>query len=146
MIVKSILREKARGAGIVSIAPDASVGDAARLLAQHRIGAVMVMEGDKVAGILSERDIVRGLAQAVDVCLTAKVSDLMTADVFVCNEDDTVEHLMATMTAKRIRHLPVVGNAGQVVGIVTIGDVVKSRLDETRMEADSLRDYVMTSR
>jgi len=90
MIVKSILKEKARGAGIVSIAPDASVGDAARLLAQHRIGAVMVMEGDKVAGILSERDIVRGLAQAVDVCSTARVSDLMTTDVFVCNEDDTV--------------------------------------------------------
>ena len=143
MIVKSILKEKARGAGIVAISPDASVGDAARLLAQHRIGAVMVMTDDKVAGILSERDIVRGLAQAVDICSTAKVRDLMTADVFVCHEDDTVEQLMATMTAKRIRHLPVVGNAGQVVGIVTIGDVVKSRLDETRMEADSLRDYVM---
>ncbi len=146
MIVKSILKEKARGAGIVEISPDASVGDAARLLAQHRIGAVMVMAGDKVAGILSERDIVRGLAQAVDVCTAAKVRDLMTADVFVCHEDDTVEHLMQTMTAKRIRHLPVVGNAGQVVGIVTIGDVVKSRLSETTMEADSLRDYVMASR
>ena len=143
MIVKSILKEKARGAGIISITPNASIGDAARLLAQHRIGAVMVMEGDKVAGILSERDIVRGLAQAVDVCSTATVRDLMTAEVFVCHEDDTVEHLMATMTAKRIRHLPVVGSGGHVLGIVTIGDVVKSRLDETKMEADSLRDYVM---
>ncbi|TAN56563.1 MAG: CBS domain-containing protein [Magnetospirillum sp.] len=143
MIVKSILKEKIRGAGIVAIPPDASVGEAAKLLAQHRIGAVLVMDAGKVAGILSERDIVRGLAQAVDVCSTAKVRDLMTAEVFVCHEDDTVEHLMSTMTAKRIRHLPVVGNSGEVVGIVTIGDVVKSRLDETKMEADSLRDYVM---
>lgn len=146
MIVKTILKSKARGAGIVSVAPDAAVGDAARLLATHRIGAVLVMNGDKVAGILSERDIVRGLADAVDVCITAKVRDLMTADVFVCHEDDTVERLMEIMTAKRIRHLPVVDGKGDVVGIVTIGDVVKSRLDETKMEADSLINYVMAGR
>lgn len=146
MIVKSILKAKSRGGGIVSITPDASVGDAARLLATHRIGAVLVMNGDRVAGILSERDIVRGLADTVDVCNTAKVRDLMTADVFVCHEDDTVERLMEIMTAKRIRHLPVVDGSGDVVGIVTIGDVVKSRLDETKMEAESLRDYVMAGR
>ncbi|CAA7626738.1 CBS domain [Candidatus Terasakiella magnetica] len=143
MLVKSILKEKARGAGIISVSPDASIGEAAKLLAQHRIGAVLAMEGDKVAGILSERDIVRGLANTDNVCTTAKVRDLMTAEVFVCSEDDTVEHLMQTMTSKRIRHLPVMGGTGQVLGIVTIGDVVKSRLDETKMEADSLRNYVM---
>jgi CBS domain-containing protein len=146
MIVKTILKSKARGAGIISVTPDASVGDAARLLASHKIGAVLVMSGDKLAGILSERDIVRGLADAVDVCITAKVRDLMTADVFVCHEDDTVERLMEIMTAKRIRHLPVVDASGDVAGIVTIGDVVKSRLDETKMEAESLRDYVMAGR
>ncbi|WP_096703527.1 CBS domain-containing protein [Magnetospirillum sp. 15-1] len=146
MIVKTILKSKARGAGIISVTPDASVGDAARLLAQHKIGAVLVMNGDRVAGILSERDIVRGLAEAVDVCITAKVRDLMTADVFVCHQDDTVERLMEIMTAKRIRHLPVVDGNGDVAGIVTIGDVVKSRLDETKMEAESLRDYVMAGR
>ncbi len=146
MIVKTILKSKARGAGIISVTPDASVGDAARLLAQHKIGAVLVMNGDRVAGILSERDIVRGLAEAVDVCITAKVRDLMTAEVFVCHEDDTVERLMEIMTAKRIRHLPVVDGHGDVAGIVTIGDVVKSRLDETKMEAESLRDYVMAGR
>jgi len=146
MIVKTILKSKARGAGIISVPPDASVGDAARLLAQHKIGAVLVMNGDRVAGILSERDIVRGLAEAVDVCITAKVRDLMTAEVFVCHEDDTVERLMEIMTAKRIRHLPVVDANGDVAGIVTIGDVVKSRLDETKMEAESLRDYVMAGR
>jgi CBS domain-containing protein len=146
MIVKTILKSKARGAGIISVPPDASVGDAARLLASHKIGAVLVMSEDKLAGILSERDIVRGLAEAVDVCITAKVRDLMTPDVFVCHEDDTVERLMEIMTAKRIRHLPVVDANGDVAGIVTIGDVVKSRLDETKMEAESLRDYVMAGR
>lgn len=146
MIVKTILKSKARGAGIISVTPDAGVGDAARLLAQHKIGAVLVMTGDRVAGILSERDIVRGLAEAVDVCVTAKVRDLMTTEVFVCHEDDTVERLMEIMTAKRIRHLPVVDGHGDVAGIVTIGDVVKSRLDETKMEAESLRDYVMAGR
>ncbi|ARJ67185.1 hypothetical protein WV31_16680 [Magnetospirillum sp. ME-1] len=146
MIVKTILKTKARGAGIVSVTPDASVGDAARLLSQHKIGAVLVMNGDRVAGILSERDIVRGLADAVDVCITAKVRDLMTTEVFVCHEDDTVERLMEIMTAKRIRHLPVVDANGDVAGMVTIGDVVKSRLDETKMEAESLRDYVMAGR
>lgn len=146
MIVKTILKSKARGGGIVSVAPDASVGDAARLLASHKIGAVLVMTGDRVAGILSERDIVRGLADAMDVCITAKVRDLMTAEVFVCHEDDTVERLMEIMTAKRIRHLPVMDANGGVAGIVTIGDVVKSRLDETKMEAESLRDYVMAGR
>ncbi|CAA7626790.1 CBS domain-containing protein [Magnetospirillum sp. SS-4] len=146
MIVKTILKAKSRGTGIVTISPDTPVGDAARLLAQHRIGALLVMTGDTVAGILSERDIVRGLAQAVDVCSTAQVRDLMTSEVFVCGEDDTVEHLMQVMTAKRIRHLPVMDGDGKVAGIVTIGDVVKSRLDETRMEADSLRDYVMAGR
>jgi CBS domain-containing protein len=146
MIVKTILKTKARGAGIISVTPEASVGDAARLLATHKIGAVLVMNGDRVAGILSERDIVRGLADAVDVCLTAKVKDLMTAEVFVCHEDDTVDRLMEIMTAKRIRHLPVVDANGDVAGMVTIGDVVKSRLDETKMEAESLRDYVMAGR
>jgi CBS domain-containing protein len=146
MIVKTILKAKARGTGIISVPPDASVGDAARLLATHKIGAVLVMNGDRVAGILSERDIVRGLAEAVDVCFTAKVRDLMTAEVFVCHEDDTVERLMEIMTAKRIRHLPVVDADGNVAGMVTIGDVVKSRLDETKMEAESLRDYVMAGR
>jgi CBS domain-containing protein len=146
MIVKTILKSKARGGGIISVSPDASVGDAARLLAQHKIGAVLVMTGDRVAGILSERDIVRGLADALDVCVTAKVRDLMTAEVFVCHEDDPVERLMEIMTAKRIRHLPVMDGSGEVAGMVTIGDVVKSRLDETKMEAESLRDYVMAGR
>jgi CBS domain-containing protein len=147
MIVKTILKAKARGQGIVDIAPDAPIADAARLLAGNRIGALVVLEGDgSLSGMLSERDIVRGLAQSGDSCMTHKVRDLMTADVFVCHENDTLEQLMQTMTAKRIRHLPVIDDSGKVAGIVTIGDVVKSRLDETSMEVDSLRHYVMASR
>lgn len=146
MIVKTILKSKARGAGVVSVAPQSSIAEAARLLAEHRIGALLVMDGAKAVGILSERDIVRGLAARGDVCSAAVVRDLMTSNVLVCGEDDTVEQLMETMTARRIRHLPVVNGAGEVLGMVTIGDVVKSRLDETRMEAESLRDYVMAGR
>lgn len=147
MIVKTIMKGKARGAGIVTVSPDASVGEAARLLAANRIGALVAVEdGGAIAGMLSERDIVRGLAQTADSCLRTRVRELMTADVQVCRESDTIEALMQIMTGKRIRHLPVVDESGQLIGIVTIGDVVKSRLDEASMEVDSLRHYVMASR
>lgn len=147
MLVKSILKAKARGAGVVTVSPDASVGEAARLLATHRIGAlVAVEEGGALAGILSERDIVRGMATHDDVCTTAKVRDLMTAAVLTCREEDSVESLMKIMTGKRIRHLPVLDGDDRLIGIVTIGDVVKSRLDEADMDLDNLRHYVVAAR
>lgn len=147
MIVKTILKTKARGSGVVTIDPDATIADAARMLANHRIGAVIAVDADgAIKGILSERDIVRGLAQSDATCTQAKVSDLMTANVLTCHEDDSVDSLMKTMTAKRIRHLPVVGVGGELTGMVTIGDVVKSRLDEMDMEVDNLRQYVATAR
>lgn len=147
MIVKNILKAKSRGQGIVTISPDSTIGDAAHALATHRIGALVAVDaGGKIAGILSERDIVRGIGQAGEGCLKQKVRDLMTADVFTCREEDSLESLMQTMTAKRIRHLPVVDAMGKLAGIVTIGDVVKSRLDEASMEAQSLREYVMAAR
>lgn len=147
MIVKTILKTKARGSGVVTIDPDATIADAARLLANHRIGAVIAVDANgAIKGILSERDIVRGLAQSDAACTQAKVSDLMTATVLTCHEDDSVDSLMKTMTAKRIRHLPVVGSGGELTGMVTIGDVVKSRLDEMDMEVDNLRQYVAAAR
>ncbi|MBI2240093.1 MAG: CBS domain-containing protein [Magnetospirillum gryphiswaldense] len=147
MIVKTILKTKARGAGVVTIDPTATISEAARLLANHRIGAVIAVDSSgAIKGILSERDIVRGLAQSDAVCTQAKVSDLMTANVLTCHEDDSVDSLMKTMTAKRIRHLPVVDGAGELTGMVTIGDVVKSRLDEMDMEVDNLRQYVAAAR
>ena len=146
MIVKTILKTKARGAGVVTISPQASITEAARLLASHRIGAVIaVTEEGGIAGILSERDIVRGLAQSDGICTGAKVAELMTANVQTCREDDSVEALMKTMTDRRIRHLPVMDGAGRLTGMVTIGDLVKSRLDEMDMEVDNLRNYVSAS-
>lgn len=147
MIVKTILKTKARGAGVVTIDPHSTIAEAAKLLANHRIGAVIAVdEGGGIKGILSERDIVRGLAQSDAACTQARVSDLMTAQVLTCHEDDSVDSLMKTMTAKRIRHLPVVGSDGRLTGMVTIGDVVKSRLDEMDMEVDNLRNYVSAAR
>jgi len=147
MLVKSIIKSKARGAGVVTVSPDVTVTDAARALATNRIGAVIAVEdGGAIAGILSERDIVRGIALQGEGCLSSKVRDLMTAAVLTCHEDDTLESLMQTMTSKRIRHLPVVDAEDQLTGIVTIGDVVKSRLDEADMEVDNLRHYVVAAR
>lgn len=147
MLVKTILKSKPGGAGVVTIKPDAPVAEAARALATHRIGALIALEGDgTIAGILSERDIVRGLALQADGCLRAQVRDLMTAAVLTCREDDTVESLMQVMTAKRIRHLPVVDGDNRLTGIVTIGDVVKSRLEHADMEVDNLRHYVAAAR
>jgi CBS domain-containing protein len=147
MFVKNILKGKARGAGIVTVSPEASIAEAAKLLAANRIGALIVTEADGlIVGILSERDIVRGLAAQENICTTARVCDLMTIAVLTCHEDDTIDSLMQTMTARRIRHLPVVGGDGRLTGIVTIGDVVKSRLDEADMEVDNLRHYVSASR
>ncbi len=147
MIVKTILKAKSRGPGVVTIAPEASVAEAARSLADHRIGALVVVDGaTRVVGILSERDIVMGVANAGESCLRGTVRDLMTTDVVVCHEDDTLDRLSQIMTAQRIRHLPVVESSGALVGIVTIGDVVKSRLEQADLEVDNLRHYVVAAR
>ena len=147
MIVKHILQTKPTGLGVVFVEPQASIADAAKLLAQHRIGALVVVEpSGAIAGILSERDIVRGVGESGDLCLTQKVSDLMTCNVLTCVEQDSIDSLMQTMTERRIRHLPVVDGAKKLIGIVTIGDVVKSKLEMAKMEVDGLRDYVAAVR
>lgn len=147
MLVKTILKAKARGEGVVTIEPDATLADATRALATHRIGAMVAIERNgAVVGILSERDIVRAIATHGEGCLTSTVRHWMTASVQTCNQDDTLESLMQIMTARRIRHLPVVDDVGRLIGMVTIGDVVKSRLDEADMEVDNLRHYVVAAR
>jgi len=147
MIVTSILKAKARGAGVVTISPDAKVTEAARLLAENRIGALIAIEaGERIVGILSERDIVRGVSERGNLCLGLSVRDLMTSQVVVCHEEDAISGLMQTMTSRRIRHLPVVDSDNRLIGIVTIGDLVKSRLDEADMEVDNLRHYVVAAR
>ena len=131
-----------KGAEVVTVPPGASLLQATRLLAQHRVGALVVSpDGRTAAGILSERDIVRHLARVGEPRLQTAVAEVMTADVTTCTRDTTVDELMATMTTQRVRHVPVV-EGGELAGIVSIGDVVKSRLDELELRAQALQQYV----
>ncbi|MBV9990038.1 MAG: CBS domain-containing protein [Alphaproteobacteria bacterium] len=141
MQVSHILREKGRE--IVGIEGDLSMGEASRLLAARRIGAVIVRDpGGALTGILSERDVVRAVAAEGAGALDRPVHAYMTRDVATCTEADTVDELMEMMTRRRFRHVPVVDGAKQLVGIVSIGDVVKTRIEETVREAATLRDYI----
>jgi len=138
--VKHILRDKGRE--VVSISADATLSEAARLLARKRIGALVVRDRDgALAGILSERDIVRALAEASVNALAHSVSAHMTRAIETCCEADSIEDLMEIMTHRRLRHLPVV-EEDRLCGIVSIGDVVKTRIEETVREAETLRGYI----
>jgi CBS domain-containing protein len=140
MIVKNVLVGK-RG-NVVTIEPTADLTAAVKLLAERRIGAVVILGADhRVIGILSERDIVRVLAEHGPTALNEPVSQVMTRDVKTCSEDDTIEGLMGRMTTGKFRHMPVV-EQGKLIGIVSIGDVVKNRVDEIEHESEALRDYV----
>ena len=140
MQVRHILREKGRD--VVTIAGDATLLEAARLLARRHIGAAVVRSGEgSVAGILSERDIVRAIAEQSVAALGHSVARHMTRGVTTCSETDTVDDLMETMTHGRFRHVPVV-ESDKLCGIVSIGDVVKTRIEETVREAASLREYI----
>lgn len=142
MHVGSILKSK--GSAVVTIGPEISVKAAVAVLNERRIGAVVVVEKDgRIAGILSERDIVKAIAESGARALDVRVGDLMTHDVVTCAPEDTVDQIMAIMTQRRVRHVPVVEN-NRLAGIVSIGDVVKSRIEATELEAQSLREYVMT--
>ncbi|MEJ0028427.1 MAG: CBS domain-containing protein [Rhizomicrobium sp.] len=140
MLVKHILGDKGRE--VVAISADATLSEAARLLARKRIGAVVVRDGSgSLAGILSERDVVRAVADGSVAALARPVSMYMTRAVATCTETDTVQDIMEMMTIGRFRHVPVLDN-GMVAGIVSIGDVVKTRIEETVQEATSLREYI----
>jgi len=140
MNVETILRNK--GNWVATIRPDATVGEAVDILNRERIGAIVVSEdGEGVDGILSERDIVIALAEDGADLLSRAVADIMTRSVVTCGPSDTVGELMAEMTNRRIRHFPVVGD-GRLIGIVSIGDLVKNRLDEVEFEASSMRSFI----
>jgi CBS domain-containing protein len=141
MQVMQILREKGRD--VVSLSCDASLFEATRLLAQKRIGAVVVKDAmGRLAGILSERDVVRALSAESVTALARPVSIYMTRAVATCTEVDTVEELMAMMTQGRFRHVPVLDENDQLCGVVSIGDVVRVQIEETAREAASLRQYI----
>jgi CBS domain-containing protein len=139
MRINEILRGK--GAEVVTITPEATVRELVALLARHNIGALVVSEdGTTVAGIVSERDVVRSL-HTDESPLDAPVSAIMTAEVLSCQPQDSVNELMRLMTDHRVRHVPVVVD-GSLTGIVSIGDVVKSRMGELEFERDQLNKYV----
>jgi CBS domain-containing protein len=142
MNVAAIL--KLKGRDVVTATPDMSLLEIARLLGKHKIGCIVVAEADgKVAGIVSERDIVREIARAGAEVLDEPVNAYMTKAVVSCRESDTMDRLMGEMTAHRFRHMPVV-DRGRLVGLVSIGDVVRMRIAEAEMEAAAMREYIAT--
>ena len=141
MLVRQILGVKG-GGDVVTIDAAATVGDAAKLLSEKRIGAVLVMEnGGAPAGILSERDIVRELGRRGESCLRDTVGEMMTKDLGSCAPDDTADAVLTKMTDGRFRHMPVMEN-GALAGVISIGDVVKARLSELSMEKDALEGMI----
>ena len=143
MHVKNIL--SAKGGQVLSIGPTATLETAARALAEHKIGALLVLGPDRrIVGILSERDIVRVLAEQGASALTQPLSQVMTRKVFTCSPSETIGVIMERMTAGKFRHVPVI-EQDQVVGVVSIGDVVKYRLQEMEHESAALRDYIQSA-
>jgi len=140
MLVKQIFKQK--DDRIITVRPEDTVATAAEILKQENIGALMVREADgELDGILSERDIVRAMPKHGPDLFSLTVAQLMTRDVITCSSEDRVHDLMKKMTAGRFRHLPVVDD-GKLIGIISIGDVVKSRLEELEAETSQLRDYI----
>lgn len=142
MLVKSIMKSK-EIAEVVTIGPEATIEAAAQLLSKHGIGTVVVSSDQTTPlGILSERDIVRQLAKSGSVCLQHKVEDYMTREVVTCVQESNAEDALAKMTEGRFRHMPVVEN-GVLIGIISLGDVVKAQLTEVAMEKSALEGMIM---
>ncbi|MFY0312311.1 CBS domain-containing protein [Leisingera sp. D0M16] len=142
MLVQVILKSKA-STGVVTVKPDASVAEAAKVMADNRFGTVVVSaDGETPDGILSERDIVRELSKEGAGCLDQPVSAYMTRKLVTCTSQSNVGELLTQMTEGRFRHMPVVED-GKLVGIVTLGDAVKAQLAQVAMEKDALQDMIM---
>jgi CBS domain-containing protein len=140
MKISDVLRKK--GSAVITVAPHATIASLLELLAQHNIGAVVVSpDGAEVAGIVSERDVVRHLHTRGASLLDAPVSEIMTVDVYTSDPDDDVREVAASMTEHRIRHIPVVVD-GKLSAIVSIGDVVKARMDQLAEERDHFEAYI----
>ncbi|MGO9450777.1 MAG: CBS domain-containing protein [Candidatus Binataceae bacterium] len=138
--VSSVLKHK--GHDVVTVAPHQTVTWVVKVLAENRIGAVPVInEEGQLIGIISERDIIRGMAEHANAVLTLPADQLMTRDVKTCSSEDQLVDIMEVMTLQRIRHLPVI-QKGALHGIISIGDVVKQRLEEVQSDAEELRRYI----
>jgi CBS domain-containing protein len=139
MQVENILQSKGRA--VITVTAGSTIAEAVELLNAKKIGAVVVVDGKKVVGILSERDVVRHLGKDWGALASRPVSDVMTKAVVSVSRFATVADVMERMTEKRIRHMPIVDN-GELVGIVSIGDVVKRKIEETEQEATALKEYI----
>jgi CBS domain-containing protein len=143
MTVAAILSDKGRD--VVTTSATISVGEAIHLLAERRIGALVVVErNDRIVGIISERDIVRLMAKQGADALREPVDSIMTRSVMTCSENETIDSVMSRMTRGRFRHLPVAAG-GRLTGIVSIGDVVKARIEQVEREAEEMRAYIATA-
>lgn len=142
MSVSHILKQKGRN--VLTVAPTTSVKEVADILAKNRIGAVVVEKGGTIAGIVSERDIVRGISDHGADIFKKSASDVMTAKVRTCAPGDTEAELMGLMTQHRVRHLPVVEN-GKLAGMISIGDVVKFRIEAIEREAEEMKSYIASA-
>jgi CBS domain-containing protein len=143
MFVSKILEGK-QTQGVLTVEPGASVGDAAAELAARRIGALVVsQDGREAVGIISERDIVRELGGRGPGVLSERVSDLMTSKLECCGPQERSDAIMTRMTEGRFRHMPVVDGSGALIGVISLGDVVKARLQEVSMEKDALESMIM---
>lgn len=145
MIIESILKSK--GSEVRTIRPDATVAETLHCMRHERIGALVVSEDTtSIAGIISDRGIIDAIADRGVEVLGELVGSVMTSKVFTCSRHDRVSAVMALMTNRRVRHIPVVEHDGRLCGIVSIGDVVKHQLDEIQHEADAMREYISGSR
>jgi CBS domain-containing protein len=144
MLVQQILKSKAKE-GVLTIVSSAKVAEAAKVLAENKIGSVVVSDDDgKTAiGILSERDIVRELSNVGSGCLDMPVSAYMTTKLVTCSIENSAQEILGMMTEGRFRHMPVVEKDGKMIGLVTLGDVVKAQLSELSMEKEALQGMIM---
>ena len=141
MFVSDILAQK--GGLVFTVTPGTSVAQLSQQLSARRIGSMLVLDGEgSVAGIVSERDLVRALASHGAKAMELEARQVMTRDVVTCDPDDSIDQVMETMTSGRFRHLPVVRH-GELLGLVSIGDVVKARLEEAKYETEALKAYIV---
>ena len=142
MKVSTILKEK--GDKVITLEGETRLEDAIKALAQHRIGAVVILDSrEQIAGVFSERDAVRAIGEEGAAALQRPISDLMTRKVISCSLEDTHDQVLERMTEGRFRHLPVV-EGGRLIGIITIGDVVKHKIASSESEAEAMREYIAT--
>jgi CBS domain-containing protein len=142
MTVARIIGDKGRA--VVTAAPNATIDEIAKTLAQRKIGAIVLIENGGIRGIVSERDVVRAVAAEGSAALQKRATDYMTTKVVTCRLEDTINDVMHKMTAGRFRHLPVLED-GKLAGIVSIGDVVKRRIEDVEREAEQIREYIATA-